>query len=206
MNPYRTILLVLLGSAALALGLWKVVAGPSYTNYPPRSGPLVAFGDSLVQGVGAAEGSDFVSRVSRSLNEPIVNLGISGDTTRDGLARLDEVLALKPGVVIVLLGGNDYLQRVPQEETFANLRTIIDTLQEDGALTIVLGVRGGLLTDNYEDGFARLAKDTGSPYVPDVLRNLIGNRQYMADQVHPNDQGYAVIAERVFSTVRPLLK
>lgn len=197
---------MLLAVAIAGLAVWNLLGGPSYANYPPREGPIVAFGDSLVQGVGATEGNDFVSRVSRGLNEPIVNLGVSGDTTRDGLARVDEAVARHPSIVLILLGGNDYLKRIPREETFQNLRTIVKKFQDDGALTVVLGVRGGLLSDNYADGYERLAKDTRSVYVSDVLRNLIGNRQYMSDQIHPNDQGYAAIAERVFAAIRPVLR
>jgi acyl-CoA hydrolase len=156
--------------------------------------------------VGATEGNDFVSKVSRSLNEPIENFGVSGDTTRDGLARVDEAVARHPSVAIILLGGNDYLRRIPQEETFENLRTIVEKFQTDGALTVVLGVRGGLLSDNYADDYARLAKDTNSVYVSDVLKNLLGNKQFMSDQIHPNDAGYAIIAERVFAAVRPVVK
>lgn len=184
---------------------WRLWWGPSYTNYPVRSGPIVAFGDSLVQGVGATEGNDFVSEVSRRINEPIENFGVSGDTTAMALSRIDEAIARHPSIVLILIGGNDYLRRVPQEQTFENLRSIVRAFQEDGAVTVVLGVRGGLLNDNFAAEYEEVARETGSVYVSDVLRNLIGNRQYMSDQIHPNDQGYAIIAERVFNAIRPLL-
>lgn len=200
--PIALLILALIAAGALA---WRLHS-PSYANYPMRQGPLVAFGDSLVQGVGATEGHDFVSLLGESLGEPIENLGVSGDTTAQGLARIDDALTLHPRMAIILLGGNDYLRRVPKETTFKNLRTIIEKFQADGALTVVLGVRGGLLTDSYASDYAALARDTRSVYVSDVLEHLLGNKAYMYDQIHPNDAGHAIIAQRVFAAVRPLFK
>jgi acyl-CoA thioesterase-1 len=202
----KNTLIALAVLALLVAGYWFFVKPAPITNYPPKSGPIVAFGDSLVQGVGATEGQDFVSLVSRSINEPIENLGRSGDTTANALERLDEVLALEPRITIVLLGGNDYLRRLPHEQTFANLRTIITRLQSSGSIVLLLGIRGGLLADNFESEFSKLARETGSVYVSDVLRNLVGNRQYMYDHIHPNEDGYAIIADRVFAALRPVLK
>lgn len=81
-------------------------------NYPPREGPIIAFGDSLTQGVGATRGQDVVSQLERKAGVSIVNAGVSGDTTQDALDRLQrDVLSRDPSVVIVWLGGNDILQR-----------------------------------------------------------------------------------------------
>jgi len=199
-------IIVVCALALLALIAWHFFKPSSYINYPPQQGPVVAVGDSLVQGVGATEGNDFVSLVSQSINEPVQNFGVSGDTTEETRARLDEVLAENPRIVLVLVGGNDYLKRVPKTETFANLRAIVERLQQEGALVVLLGVRGGVLVDNFADDFEDLAKETGSVYVSDVLNNMLGNKQYMYDQIHPNDEGYAIIAERVVKVLRPVLR
>jgi len=169
------------------------------TNYPaPSSGKIVAFGDSLVEGVGASEGNDFVSVLSRKINEPIVNLGNAGDTTEDAVARIDEVIDQNPKIVLLLFGGNDYLKRVPPAETFLNLEKIITTIHESGAVVIVLGVRGGLLKDTLADGYKELAKTQNTLYVPNVLEGLLGNTALMSDLVHPNDAGYQLIAKKVY--------
>lgn len=163
---------------------------------------IVAFGDSLVQGVGATEGGDFVSLVSAEIGRPIVNLGKSGDTTRSALTRLDLVLAENPDVVILLLGGNDYLQRIPKEETFANIGTIISRVQEKGAAILLLGVRGGAIRDTYEAGFAKLARTYQTGYVSNVLDGLLNDRTLMSDAIHPNNAGYKIIADRVAKELR----
>jgi len=167
------------------------------TNYPSEGTTIVAFGDSLVAGVGATPRNDFVSVLSREIGKPIVNLGVAGDTTRDGLARIDAVLVEDPKVVLLLLGGNDYLQNIPQSETFANLATMIESIHESGAVVILLGVRGGILRDNYKAEYDRLANTYQTAYVPDVLGGLFGNTDLMSDPVHPNDAGYQIIADRV---------
>ncbi len=194
-----------------AVAIWATFAffgrGSDITNYPPKDGPVVFFGDSLVEGVGATSGNDLPALLSRMVSRNIVNLGVSGDTTVDGLARIDRALIdHKPSVLVVLLGGNDYLRKVPIDETFANLRTIIVRAQATGAITVVLGVRGGILGDPFADRYREVARETGSAYVPDVLDGLLGDNRYMDDAIHPNDQGYLRIAERVYPVLKKVIK
>lgn len=177
------------------------------TNYPSQNtGPIIAFGDSLVEGVGATAGNDFVSVVSKRIDEPILNLGRAGDTTRDGLERLDTVLAEEPKLVLLLLGGNDYIRKISPEETFANLGTMIESIHDTGAMVVLLGVRGGLLTDSYKRQYQAVADEYQVAYVPDVLDGLFGNPAYMADAIHPNDAGYERVADRVAPVVEGLLE
>jgi acyl-CoA thioesterase I len=192
---------------AVLVFVWIWWQGKSYpiTNYPPTSdGPVVAFGDSLVSGYGSSSGG-FVSLLSQSIGEAIMNLGVPGDTTEGGVSRVEELLRLQPRVVLVLLGGNDYLKRRPKEETFDNLSLIIGRIQDSGAVVVLLGVRGGVLGDNFDKEFKRLAKETGSAFVPNVLKGIIGVSEYMSDQVHPNDTGYQIIAERILPVLLGVL-
>ncbi|OHB25665.1 MAG: hypothetical protein A2542_03630 [Parcubacteria group bacterium RIFOXYD2_FULL_52_8] len=198
--------LIVVGIIGLIALCWYFFTSTPIKNYPPKGDTIVAFGDSLVQGVGATEGNDFVSVLSRQIGKPIKNSGKSGDTTATALARVGEVLAHDPDIVLVLLGGNDYLRRVPQETTFANLQQIVATLQAKGALVVVLGVRGGLLHDSREAKFAQLAKEMQAAYVPNVMAGLFGNERYMSDAIHPNDLGYQAIADKVLPVVRGVLE
>ncbi len=206
--PHKYILMAIgiLAVAGMFFMLNRMKAEAPVTNYPSEGSDVIAFGDSLVVGFGATSEKDFVSLLSQKIGQPIANLGVSGDTTQKGLARLKELDAYNPKVVIVLLGGNDALQRVPPAETFANLRTIIADIQKRGAVVLLLGVRGGLVNNTFDTEFETLARETGSAYVPDVLDGLFGNRAYMADGIHPNDAGNALIAERVHKALAPLLQ
>lgn len=207
MSP-RNAIFSALGILAGGLLVWALasIGSSDVRNVPVRSGPIVAFGDSLVQGVGATKGNDLVSLLSRKTGREIANLGVSGDTTAAGLARVNAALDLEPSVAIVLLGGNDFLRRVPQAETFNNLRQIVARFQESGAAVIILGVRGGILSDGYDKLYKELAKDTRSAYVSDVLDGLLGDSRYMSDSIHPNDRGYARIADRVYPVLQDILK
>ncbi|MCC2630222.1 MAG: arylesterase [Candidatus Paceibacter sp.] len=165
---------------------------------------VVAFGDSLVSGIGATEGNDLVSILSRKIRKPIINKGVSGNTSAQGLARIDEVVALQPDLVFVLLGGNDALQRISRQETFSNLDTIISTLQKNGAMVVLLGIQGGPLGDPFKSEFKTLANRYKLIYVPNVLEGLFGHSDLMYDAVHPNDAGYRKMADRVYEAVKSL--
>lgn len=162
---------------------------------------IIAFGDSLVQGVGSGQGNGFVSLLSKKIGLNIINAGISGNTTQDGLARLEkDVIEQKPDVVIVLLGGNDAIRQIPESQTFGNLEEIILQIKNSGAKVLLLGVRGGVafMGKNYNSEFKKLAKKTNVVLVPDVLDGLFGNKDLMSDGIHPNDKGYEKIAEKVW--------
>jgi lysophospholipase L1-like esterase len=197
------------GSAIAATGIALLAAFlPGCSRDVPkatRDGPIVAFGDSLVYGTGSS-GGGFVKMLERDIGRPIENLGVPGDTTADGLERIDEVLDLDAGVVILLLGGNDFLRQVPQDTIFANLSTIIERLQADGATVLLAGVRGGLVRDSFAARFEELADRHGTAYVHDVLDDTFGIDGYMADQVHPNDAGYRVIADRMRPVLQKMLQ
>jgi acyl-CoA thioesterase I len=171
-----------------------------------KEGPIVAFGDSLIRGLGSTSGNDMVSVLSDKIGEKIVNLGISGDTTTTGLQRVDRVLELRPSVVILLLGGNDFLRRVPRETTFQNLEQIITRLQEEGIVVILVGVRGGLFTDEFRGDFERLSKKHNTFFVPNILDGIIGNESLMSDPIHPNNKGYALMAEKIYPVLMEVIK
>jgi lysophospholipase L1-like esterase len=192
--------MVLIGVSVLLFGcaLWFLFFQKNdVANYPPKNSTIVAFGDSLVEGVGAREGNDLMSQLERRIGRPIINLGVSGNTTADGVQRLDVVTALDPGLVIVVLGGNDTVRRVPIEITEAHLRTIFETLIKQGAVVVFLGVRGGIFGNERETMYERVATEYGVVYVSDILDGILLKPERMYDGIHPNDVGYGIIAERV---------
>jgi len=172
------------------------------TNYPSSGTDIIAFGDSLVEGVGAADGNDFVALLSKRVGRPIINLGHSGDTTAAGLVRID---AYKPKVVLLLLGGNDYLRKVPISETRKNLAELIQNIQSRGAVVLLLGVRGGILNDRFDSEFEDLRDTYHTAFVPDVLDGLLGDAGLMSDTVHPNTTGHKVIAEKIYPVLMQVL-
>ena len=176
------------------------------TNFPSSGTDIIAFGDSLVAGSGATSKNDFVSLLSRRTGRTIINLGVPGDTTADGLARIHELDRYHPKVVLLLLGGNDHLKRVPIQTTFQNLAKIIEYIHTRGAIVLLLGVKGGLFGDQFASEFEALHKKYQTAYVSNVLQSLFGKEEFMEDSVHPNDAGNKFIADRVYQVLLPLLR
>jgi lysophospholipase L1-like esterase len=202
----RTLLLSLGALLLVAFLYWHFQSHVPIRNYPSSGTDIVAYGDSLVWGQGSTLGHDFVSDLSRKIGQPVVNLGVPGETTALGIAGLHGLDIYQPKVVLLLLGGNDYLQRVPIDTTFANLGKIIENIQSRGAIILLLGVRGGVLLDHFAPRYEALSRQYGTAYVPDVLDGLIGHTQFMSDEVHPNDAGYQIIADRIYPVLAPLLQ
>jgi lysophospholipase L1-like esterase len=196
---------ILTSLVVVGVAFWLLWPATEVENYPASGTDIIAFGDSLIAGVGATEGNDMVSILERQIGEPIINLGVPGDTTADGLARLDELDNYDPKVVVLLLGGNDAIQRVPIEETFQNLALIIEDLQSRGAVVVLLGVRSGILGDAFDTEFEQLAREYNTVYVSDVLAGVLGRPALMADAVQPNDAGYAQIADRIMPELRKVI-
>lgn len=173
-------------------------------NAPPKNKKIIFFGDSLVQGVGATAGNDLPHVVGSMMNADVINYGKSGDTTRDALERVHDAIVEDAGIAVVILGGNDVLQKIPKEETFHNLERIITGFQQQGSVVVVFGVRSGVVGDGRGEDYEMLAQKTGSVYMSDILRDVFGKREYMSDAVHPNDAGYAMIAKRLVPVLKDL--
>jgi acyl-CoA thioesterase-1 len=195
--------------AVLLVGGWLWLRSGQSADYanlpPPARGDWIAFGDSLTEGVGASEGQDYPTRLGQRLGLKIRNLGVSGNTTADGLARLDQALQPAPRVVLLCLGGNDGLRSVPAEQTFTNLGVMIDRCHQTGAFVVLLGVRSVGLTDKNAKRFEQLAQTKRVLLVPNLLDGILFDPRLMADQIHPNDQGYAKITERLAAALLPLM-
>ena len=205
MNNRRIIIAVLLG-VFVVIGVYFFSRTQPIVNYPSEGTDIIAFGDSLVVGVGSSEGNDFVSLLSEKIDQPIINLGNSGDTTADGVARISQLDEYNPKVVMLLLGGNDHLRKIPVAETHENLAVLIENIQDRGAVVLLLGVRGGLFRDNFDKEFEDLRDTYHTAFVSNVLKGVFANTRYMSDPIHPNDAGYEIIAERIYPVLKEIIE
>lgn len=145
--------------------------------------------------------------LSQRLGLEFVNKGVPGDTTALALKRLDrDVLSLKPGLVVVQLGGNDFLQKISHDETFANLETIIDRIQQQGGAVLLLGMQSGLFGDKAAARYRELAKSRKTGFVKNLLDGILTRADLKADPIHPNDLGYERVADRVEPELRWMLR
>jgi acyl-CoA thioesterase-1 len=177
-------------------------------------GPLVAFlGDSLTSGWRLREDEAWPALLGRTLaaqGQPIrvLNAGVSGETAAEGLARLREVLAHEPEVLVVALGINDGMNGRSLEEAEAALRRILEDGRESGACLLLVGTRipkeryGAEYARRFEEIYVRLAAEQKVALVPDLLAGVAGDEELLfRDRLHPNAAGHVRLAE----TVRPHL-
>ncbi len=191
----------ILGLLSLVAGFWFYTRMDTPLSCVTLSPRIVAFGDSLVSGYGAPEGKDAVTVLATLLGVPVINEGVSGDSTESALTRISTVLAHDPDIALVVLGGNDALQRVAVADTEKNLNRILGSLKDAGVRPILVGVIGGFPNDPFAPMYRRLADAHEVPLVPNILAGLIGNDTLMSDSIHPNALGYARMAERLAPAV-----
>jgi acyl-CoA thioesterase-1 len=178
----------------------------SVRNLRSTNEAIVCLGDSLTEGVGANGGEDYPAVLSRELALPVLNHGRRGDTTALALARLSEVLDGNPRLVIVLLGGNDFLRQVPRAETKKNLTELVRRIQAHGAMVAIAGMRLGIFTDEYSPIYQETSKQLGAYYIPQVLQGILTDPKLKSDSIHPNRAGYRLMGQRIAEKIRPLLR
>jgi len=178
--------------------------GGEVPNLRSAGTTIVCLGDSITAGVGAA-GAGYPEILADLLGTPVLNHGVPGDTAAAGLARLDTVLAEDPWLVIVELGGNDVLRRLPQEDTERALRGIVEGVLAAGAVPLLIELNGPLL-GSYGGLFDRLEADYRVPVLEGALGDVLFDPRLKSDTIHPNDAGHRRLAEEVAARVRPWLR
>jgi acyl-CoA thioesterase-1 len=206
---------VAIGSLLLSLVIavsWKLWSEPKpdvrrAANLAAPGDLVVFFGDSITQGYGVRPEESFPAIVGQTLGVPIVNAGVPGDMMGSGLARMErDVLSHRPRLAVVEFGGNDFLRRLPVEETLRNLEAIVGTLIREGMMVMILEVSVGPEGDAYLMGYRAVAERHGAVLVPDIMRGIVSNPSLRADMIHPNPKGHRLIADRVIEVLRPLLR
>jgi acyl-CoA thioesterase-1 len=176
----------------------------------------VAFGDSLTDGLGVDRRRNYPARLQTRLaaagyDYEVVNAGVSGETSAQGLERVDSICAINPAIVIVEFGINDQIHGVPSEITCRNLAQIVSRLQLSHALVVVAGMKissrcGSTQNSNPNDIYAEVAQDFNVPLIPDFLKGVAENPQLnQKDGMHPTAQGYGMVVENVWDVLQPIL-
>jgi lysophospholipase L1-like esterase len=164
---------------------------------------IVAFGDSLTHGTGAGTDTAYPAVLAALTGRTVINAGVPGNTTADGLARLPEVLAEhQPRLVLLCLGGNDMLRRVPESDTENNLRLLVRTVRAAGAEVVLIGVPEPKLFGGAPAFYEKLADELKVPLEQDAFVEVLKDNRLKADPIHANADGYRVVAERLTAFLR----
>jgi acyl-CoA thioesterase I len=196
----------------------KAPAAPVATPIPDDKRPvIVTYGDSISAGFGVEPGKSFPDDLQRLLDKAglkyrVLNLGVSGDTTTDGVERLPSVVVSHPEIVIVEFGGNDGLRGQPVSSSRANLAAIIEGLQKTGAKVVLAGMTlprnyGPEYIASFDRMFPELAKLYDITLIPFILDGVGGNPALtQPDGIHPTAEGAQIVAENVMKYLKPLLQ
>ncbi|HXA52006.1 MAG TPA: arylesterase [Candidatus Acidoferrum sp.] len=193
------------------------VPPPAAAPAPDSRPVIVAFGDSISAGFGLDTGQSFPDLLQRDLDARgfhyrVSNMGISGDTTQDGLARLSLAIAEKPAIALLELGGNDGLRGVPISVTQQNLAEMIEAFQRAGAQVVLAGMTlppnyGATYIRKFEAVYRDLAAKYKVTLIPFLLEGVGGDTRYMQrDGLHPNADGARKVEALVMKTLEPSLK
>lgn len=148
---------------------------------------------------------DYPSQLSKMIAKPVINAGVSGDTTARALQRLArDVLSKSPDLVLITLGGNDLKNGVARDVAFENLITIVESIQKTGARVIIGGIRFPIRDRGFGRAYQEISDETGAFLIPNIFEGIMGNRKLMSDPIHPNDEGYKIIAERFYGAILKL--
>ncbi|HEX2917765.1 MAG TPA: arylesterase [Edaphobacter sp.] len=194
---------------------------PEHPSEPPlQQDPrprIVCFGDSLTAGYGTDPGQAYPDDLQALLDKEgydyrVVNAGISGNTSKDGVARVDQIVALKAEIVVVEFGGNDGLRGLRIADTRANLEKIVSTLKKSGTKVVLAGITlppdyGPDYIRQFDETYNLLAKKYKVPMIPFLLKGVFGvDGMMQADRTHATAAGNKVVAENVRELIQPLLK
>lgn len=166
---------------------------------------IVCFGDSLTEGKGANPGETYPDFLNKMTNIQVINLGVSGNTSVQGLARIDDVIKQKAFLVLVEFGANDFFKKVPMKDTKQALETIVDKLQETGAVVVLISTEDTQLPELYNT-VKEIAKNKKTKFIDGMLNDIWDNRALFSDTLHPNSDGYKIVAEKIFKNIDAVIK
>ena len=182
------------------------VSTKSFAEDPIR---IMLYGDSLMAGYGLSSSENLVSELNRNFETSgssiiIISASISGNTSKNGLSRIDWSLEDSPSIVILSLGANDMLRGLNPELTMQNLDSIINKFKKNGSIVILAGMlasesMGPKYQSQFDGIYPELAKKYDLIFMPFLLDGVALDKNYLqADYKHPNAQGMKIIASNLY--------
>lgn len=191
-----------------------LILPPAETNKPK----IIAFGDSLTAGFGLAEKESYPYLLQQKLNADgysyeVVNAGVSGDTSLGGAERAEWVLGRDDAKVLILaLGANDLLRRMPVDQMKANLEKILEIAKEKNMKVLICGMLapasvGEEYQRDYINAYSELSKKYDTAFLPFMLQGVALDKSLnQADGIHPNAAGSKIMTENIYTALQPLLE
>ncbi|WP_415641208.1 GDSL-type esterase/lipase family protein [Shewanella violacea] len=185
----------------LMLGLCVLLASCSGDKLAPltASAEILAFGDSLTYGKGATEGGDYPAVLAELTGLKVINAGVSGETTSQGLIRLSDLLDREtPELIILLEGGNDFLRNHDIAKTKTNLAQMIELAQAKSIPLVLIAVPKKSIFLSSAGLYSELAETYGVMLIEEALTDLLKSPSMKSDSIHLNNSGYRALAEAIY--------
>lgn len=186
--------------------------GGNVSRQESVQGTIVCMGDSLTEGLGVQETSAYPARLEDLLRQKdlrwrVINAGISGETSSGALSRVDWVMTLKPDILILETGANDGLRGIDPSLVEKNIDAIVETFRNRGVTVVLAGMKmlrnlGPAYTREFEAVYTRVAERHDLIFIPFILEGVAADPVLnQEDGIHPNAEGYRVVAETVLPYV-----
>ncbi len=164
---------------------------------------VLAFGDSLTFGTGAKEEESYPSQLAPLIGRRVVRAGVPGEVSAAALARLPGALdEHAPRVLLLCIGGNDFLQRLGKSQAAANVRAMVQLARNRGIEVVLIGTPEPGFSVSPPEFYEQIAKEFKLPYDGDTIGRVLKDRNLKSDPVHPNAQGYGIIAQRLAALLK----
>ena len=197
------------GFLALAVLLLAAACGQPTEAPLPVGIRVLALGDSLTAAHGVTPDEAWPALLATKTGWLVTNAGVSGDTSAGALQRLPALLEEhRPQLVLVTLGGNDMLRRLPQGQTTANLGQMLMRIKAHGARAVLLATPqpslAGAVFNNLSaaDFYRQVARDHQVPLIEEALPDVLSDPRLKGDQIHPNAAGHALLSKKIFEALR----
>ncbi len=177
---------------------------------PPDS-VVLAFGNSVTYGTGAGSGEGWPELIAETTGWQVINAGIPGDTAENGKSRIQDLLQeYQPALVIVEIGGNDFLKRKPHIKVKEDIRSILQQIRTSGAMPILIAapelsfMAAVAKIPSDAELYEELAREESVPLIPDVFSDVLAEPELRADPIHPNASGYRKMADGIYTKLKKL--
>lgn len=162
----------------------------------PHDAVVLAFGDSITFGTGAPPAESYPALLAALIGRTVVNAGVPGETTAMAKQRLAATLdEHRPALLLLCLGGNDFLHRQEEGQTAANLREMVTMATSRGVAVVLIGVPKLGFGLNVPKFYREIAREFDLPLESKALKRILSAQELKSDAIHPNAAGYAILAE-----------
>lgn len=186
------------------LGLIACNQQATTLNKLPDDAVILAFGDSLTYGTGAAADHDYPTILAGLAGREVINAGVPGEISSEGVQRLPTLLdEYQPSLLILIHGGNDILRQIDPAQTRDNLIAMITEAKQRNIAVVLIGVpKFGVLFLHSAEIYAEVAQSEHVPVDLESLPTILASNTLKSDTVHPNDQGYQELANNIAALLR----